>query len=93
VDLAHKIERNKSLKEVCPMPRCLKCGNQSAFASSSVYAPHYSNGLVDLFNSDGTLHDFENRGAPYETVQQAWQKPEAYFDLCANCGSNLLLWP
>lgn len=80
------------------MPRCVNCGNNEAFVSSSVPVAspttgRYFSGLVANFSGEGNLINLENTNASWDQVQSAWQRPEYYFDRCYHCGSQRLIWP
>ncbi|WP_366922373.1 hypothetical protein MFMK1_002828 [Metallumcola ferriviriculae] len=79
------------------MPRCMDCGNDTTFSSSAIpngapWANGPYSGLVASF-SEGQVKHVENMGAAYEVAQEAFQRPEGYFDTCHHCGSANLQWP
>ncbi|MPL65630.1 hypothetical protein SDC9_11294 [bioreactor metagenome] len=79
------------------MPRCPVCGNTKSFGSSRVdpIAPSANgliSGMVGVFNSDDEILSINSLGANKTTINQAAEQPQAYFDLCLNCGSQQVEW-
>lgn len=79
------------------MPYCKDCGNSLYFISSSVSpvaptAAGPASGLVGRFDAQGELVELESMGATDETRRKAAVNPVVYFDTCAECGSNRVVW-
>ncbi|MCL5290605.1 MAG: hypothetical protein ACOY35_10785 [Bacillota bacterium] len=79
------------------MPYCNVCGNQESLASSKLppgadtaNAPPY--GLLGNFDEDGCLTTMECQGASLDDAQEAYERPEEYFDTCPVCGSRDIRW-
>lgn len=79
------------------MPYCNVCGNQESLASSKLppsadtaNAPPY--GLLGNFDEDGCLTTMECQGASLDDAQEAYERPEEYFDTCPVCGSQDIRW-
>lgn len=79
------------------MPYCKKCGNHESLASSyflpsseTATAPPY--GLLGNFNQEGYLTTLECQGASLDDAQEAFERPEIYFDTCPSCGSHDIHW-
>lgn len=79
------------------VPRCLNCGNETSFISSSIQSgtPWMSteNSAVAAHFADGQVRHVENHGASHDIIDEAFQRPESYFDTCHQCGSTNLQWP
>lgn len=79
------------------MPRCARCGNTLSFGSSYVppTAPTANgpvSGLVANFDQDGYITEMESMTSDLEAVQEAWERPTDYFNVCYECGSEEIEW-
>lgn len=79
------------------MPKCLSCGNTVSFGSTAVSpaAPTANgpfSGLVANFDEKGYITDMESMGADLEAIQEAWEDPAEYFNICYLCGSEEIDW-
>ncbi len=79
------------------MPRCARCGNTLSFGSSYVpsTAPTANgpvSGLVANFDNEGYITEMDSLTSDLNAVQEAWERPEEYFDICYNCGSEDIYW-
>lgn len=79
------------------MPRCANCGNTKTLASTLVPAntptanpPPY--GLVAYFGESGSINTMECQGADLDDAQEAFERPEIFFNICPVCGSDDILW-
>ena len=79
------------------MPRCARCGN--TFSFGSVFVPPAApaangpvSGLVANFDVDGYITEMESMGADMDIAQEAWERPEEYFNMCYECGSENIIW-
>lgn len=79
------------------MPKCLNCGNTLSFGSSAVppAAPTANgpvSGIVANFDENGYITDMESLGADMEAIQEAWDHPAEFFNICYVCGSKNIDW-
>lgn len=79
------------------MPRCARCGNTQTFGSSYVppAAPTANgpvSGLIADFDKDGYISEMESLTSDLDSVQEAWERPVEYFNVCYECGSNEIYW-
>ncbi len=79
------------------MPHCTRCGNAFSFGSSMIPPAALTangpiSGLVANFDRDGYITEMESTGADIDTAQEAWEKPNEFFDLCYECGSSRIDW-
>lgn len=79
------------------MPRCAKCGNTLSFGSSQVPPASLTangpvSGLVADFDKAGYITEMESLTSDLDVVQEAWERPEEYFNICYNCGSEDIYW-
>ena len=79
------------------MPRCARCGNSFSFGSSQIppVAPTANgpvSGLIANFDDEGYITEMESIGADLDCAQEAWERPDEYFNVCYECGSNDVIW-
>lgn len=79
------------------MPKCLRCGNHNDFGvmeipSTAPTANGPVSGLMGHFSNSGELENMESMGASVDEVQDAFEHPERYFDVCLACGSEEVVW-
>ena len=79
------------------MPKCASCGNKLSFGSS--YVPPSSptangpvSGLIADFDDDGLITEMESLTGDLKSVQEAWDNPSRFFNICYECGSNDIVW-
>lgn len=79
------------------MPKCLNCGNLNDFGVMDIPTdPPTANGpisgLMGHFSNEGNLENMESMGASLEEAQEAFERPDRYFDVCLACGSQEVQW-
>lgn len=79
------------------MPHCCNCGNSKTMASNkfstleaTANPPPF--GIIANFNQDGTIRDLECQGAGLDDAQEAFERPDIYFNVCPLCGSKDIKW-
>ena len=79
------------------MPRCNNCGNTKTLAGTLVpvstpTANPSPYGLPANFDNNGCIDTMECQGADLDDAQNAFERPELYFNACPVCGSDDILW-
>lgn len=80
------------------MPKCLDCGNEESFGSKEIpgVAPTANGpitGLVANFDREGYISQIESMNGDIDLAQEAWERPQDFFDICYVCGSDRIIWP
>ena len=79
------------------MPRCKLCGNTHSFGSSKIEpAAQYANGplsgIMGDFNDQNEIIQLSSLGVAKAAIAAASDRPQDYFDLCLQCGSQEIEW-
>ncbi|HEX3015896.1 MAG TPA: hypothetical protein VHQ46_05905 [Desulfobacteria bacterium] len=78
------------------MPYCLDCGNDKLF-SSELVSPEvpFVNPPLPLqanFSPQGHLETIEYTGSDQDLSEDAFDKPQEFFNVCSLCGSKNIVW-